>query len=540
MINDSDNDHTRTSATASEQSTQRPLLCITIVWHPDLARVGEQFMMIGDTLELTRYLPVFAKPRQPGQRPESPDLPLGYEGISRQALTIRRTGDEGISITPPASKMVVEVDGTSMTGSHSLERQQIEAGVILSLARAVLVCLHFMHCLPKHNPVAGLLGVGEAAIKTRDLIRQVATTDETVLLLGETGTGKEVAARAIHALSLRRERALVSVNMAALNEGLAAADLFGAAKGAYTGAQGTRGGFFQEAQDATLFLDEIGNAPAAVQPMLLRVLETGDYRPLGASRDAHSNARIIAATDQDLYADGFNQALLRRLESFIIPIAPLRARREDIGLLIVHLLHTSKLPDCAQLVLPPQLVKDMVLYDWPGNIRQLRHVVKRSLLALRAGDVPEFAALLDLPRPANANASITTSTSSVLHANPSADPAARGSAITQPATSDTTQAGTRKKPGQLSEQDILLALQDNEWEIQGAAQSLGISRPSLYRLLESHSQIRRPGEIPQEEINAALAVANSDMEACAAVLKTPVEALRRYLRMQQRAGKAPG
>ena len=101
-----------------------------------------------------------------------------------------------------------------------------------------------------------------------------------------------------------------------------------------------------------------------------------------------------------------------------------------------------------------------------------------------------------------------------------------------PNPGNTRQAGLRKKPGQLSEQDILQAMQEHDWEIQGAAQSLGISRPSLYRLLESHSQIRRPGEIPQEEIKAALAAAHSDMVACAAILKTPVEALRRYLRMQ--------
>lgn len=525
-----DCDFTLTSATASDQRAGRALLCLTIAWHPDLSRVGEQFMMTGDTLELTRYLPLFAKPRQPGQRPESPDLALGYEGISRQALHIRRELDDSVNITPPASKMVVEVGGSQIHGQHVLSREQIEAGVVLGLARAVLVCLHFMHCLPKHNPVPGMLGVGEIAIKTRDLIRQVAATDETVLLLGETGTGKEVAAHAIHTLSLRRERTLVCVNMAALNEGLAAADLFGAAKGAYTGAQGTRGGFFQEAQDATLFLDEIGNAPTSVQPMLLRVLETGDYRPLGASRDAHSNARIIAATDQDLYADGFNQALLRRLESFIIPIAPLRARREDIGLLMVHMLHTSKLPDCAHLVLPIQLVKEMLLYDWPGNVRQLRHVVKRSLLALRAGDVPQLANLLDLP------ARSTSGVASVLPASAAACPAvSTGEAVGMAATpnpGNTRQAGLRKKPGQLSEQDILQAMQEHDWEIQGAAQSLGISRPSLYRLLESHSQIRRPGEIPQEEIKTALAAAHSDMEACAAMLKTPVEALRRYLRMQ--------
>ncbi len=348
-----DTDHTRTSEHASQGPTERALLCLTIVWHPDLSRVGEQAIILRDTLELTRYQPAFAKP-QAGLSISSPDqnLPLGYEGISRQPILFARVLDGGVSITPPASKMVFEINGQAISAHqthHLISGAQIEAGVIIGLARAVLLCLHVMRCIPKHNPIAGLIGVGSAAIKTRDLIHQIAPTQETVLLLGETGTGKEVAARTIHALSLRREQALVSVNMAALNEGLAAAELFGAAKGAYTGAQSTRGGFFQEAQEGTLFLDEIGNAPATVQPMLLRVLETGDYRPLGASRDVQSKARIIAATDQDLYGAGFNQALLRRLESFVIQLPPLRARREDIGLLIVHMLQTPTLPDCAHL-----------------------------------------------------------------------------------------------------------------------------------------------------------------------------------------------
>ncbi|MFS2021638.1 sigma 54-interacting transcriptional regulator, partial [Massilia sp. CT11-108] len=141
-----------------------------------------------------------------------------------------------------------------------------------------------------------------------------------------------------------------------------------AARGAYTGAQERRG-LFAEADGGTLFLDEIGNAPASVQPMLLRVLEGGDYRPLGASQDRKTTARLIAATDQDLDAAAFNQALLRRLEGFALQLPPLRARREDIGVLIVHLLQAHG----AQPVLPLELVVEIACYDWPGNIRQLGH-----------------------------------------------------------------------------------------------------------------------------------------------------------------------
>jgi DNA-binding NtrC family response regulator len=533
-----DNDFTRTSESASNPGNERALLCLTIVWHPDLARVGEQAVILRDTLELTRYQPVFAKP-QAGRGPGSaglasagPDLPLGHEGISRQPILFARALDGGIGITPPASKMVLEINGVAISGHHTLSALQIEAGVVIGLARSVLLCLHTMRCIPKHNPVEGLIGVGSAAIKTRDLIRQVAATQETVLLLGETGTGKEVAARAIHALSLRRDQALVNVNMAALNEGLAAAELFGAAKGAYTGAQSTRGGFFQEAQEGTLFLDEIGNAPATVQPMLLRVLETGDYRPLGASRDVQSKARIIAATDQDLYGGGFNQALLRRLESFVIQLPPLRARREDIGLLIVHMLQTTTLPDCANLIPPAALVSEMANYDWPGNIRQLRHVVKRILLAMRAGEVPTMGELLEVPlvvaaaTEATSNAAVPAKP--VTHSSAGQAEPTAGERATRP------HAGMpRKKPAHLSEADVLLAMQNSAWSIRGAALALGISRQSLYTLLEAHSQIRRPEHIPMPEITDELAKANGDVDACATQLKTPAEALRRYLRLQK-------
>ncbi len=502
-----DADYTLTSPLSSATKMDRRLLGLTIAWHPDHHRIGEQFICTNsnETLGLSRYLPTFQKPG--GER-----LGLGYNGISREPLAITRDADDGIGIRPPQSRMVVEVNGIEISTEVFLSSQQIEAGAVLGLGRTVLLCLHWMGCLPKHNPVEGWIGVGEVAIKTRDLIRQAARINATVLLLGETGTGKEVAARGIHAMSQRAALPLVSVNMATLNESLAAADLFGAAKGAYTGAQSTRTGLFAQAQGTTLFLDEIGNAPAPVQPMLLRVLETGDYRPLGGERDLHSTARLIAATDQDLYGGGFNQALLRRLDSFTIHIAPLRSRREDIGLLLVHLLSGNKVEAWDGIIIPAALVSRFLNYDWPGNIRQLRHVFKRTLLALQQGEMPDFDSLVDI-----APERITTSAE------------IRAVAAMPPAPG-------RKKLADISEQDVLAAMAANEWQIQGAAQALGVSRPSMYKLLETHSQIRRAEQIPREEIVRALELCGGDVDACAARLKTPGEALRRYLRVLGLAG----
>lgn len=410
--------------------------------------------------------------------------------------------------------MQVELDGQEIRGNYQLSPEQISNGVIIGLGRAVLLCLHWLTFLPKDNAIDGLIGVSSCIQKVRDQIFQIAPTDHGVLVLGETGTGKEVVARAIHSLSLRKDKSLVSVNMAALNEDLAAADLFGAAKGAYTGAQSTRNGFFQEAEGATLFLDEIGNAPPNTQPMLLRVLETGDYRPLGATKDLSTSARIIAATDQDLYGGAFNPALLRRLESFVINLPPLRSRREDIGVLIIHLMQSASLANITDKNLSFTLLTQFATYDWPGNVRQLRNVLKSALLGMANDEPASFSSLIGSPlkqkiyvRELTTIQPVTPSSIPVRHEKP-----------------------TRKKLNELTEEDVLTALEENDWNIQSAAQALEISRPSMYKLIEANKHIRRVEKIPHDEIYKTWHAANNNIEQCASLLKTPAEALRRYMR----------
>ncbi|MQR00707.1 sigma 54-interacting transcriptional regulator [Glaciimonas soli] len=484
-----------------------PLLALSIAWHPDAMRIGEQFLWADPStpLDLSRFEPLF---RRPGGEAGG----LAYGGISRAPLRITQS-QGGIVIQPSGNtRMALEINGNDISESTFLSHEQITAGAVLSLGRMVVLCLHWMHCLPRDNPVDGWLGIGSAAIATRDQIRQVAKTDVSVLLMGETGTGKEVAARGIHRLSRRAKARLVSVNMATLNESLAAADLFGATRGAYTGAQTARSGLFAEAEDSTLFLDEVGNTPAAVQPMLLRVLETGEYRPLGAAHDVRSSARLITATDQNLYDTGFmfNQALLCRLESFTIHLPPLRERREDIGTLIAHLLASSNLSTGVELQLPASLIAQFILYDWPGNVRQLTHAVNRLLLLLPGEPAPDFYTLVDARADAARIRPATGALSSV----------ARASAVSG-----------RRRLVDLTQAEILAAMEKNDWHIQGAAQTLGISRPSMYKLLEAHPQIRNLDSISLEEIRQAMVDCGGNVERCASRLKTPAEPLRRYLRV---------
>ena len=485
-------DYTLTSPLSSLARSSPPLLALTILWHPDPARIGEQFLGPAGpgSIALSRYLPLF-------QAPGGPALALGQRVIARTPIQLRRCADDALEIALPDSRMAVELNGVPV---HGCVRAEVGCGLVLSLGGAVLLCAHWMRELPQFNPVPSLLGVSSAAVRLRALIAQAAPTELPVLLLGETGSGKEVAAQAIHRASSRAGAPLVAVNMAALNEALAAADLFGAAKGAYTGAHAARPGLFAEAAGGTLFLDEIGDTPASVQPMLLRVLESSEYRPLGASADRRSTARLIAATDQNLQARAFSQPLLRRLEAFVIEVPSLRERRADIGLLIAHFLGQELCP-----VLPTALVGQMCRHHWPGNVRQLGNVVRRIAICLRAGELPDFDALAGPPLA------------------PSGMPAGAATTAVAAAPARVSLAG-------LSEQAIVDALQRHGWEIQGAALQLGISRSSLYKLLEQHPRIRRAEAIPIDEIQAALKAGAGDLGRCAARLQTPREALRRYLR----------
>lgn len=493
-----DADHTLTSPLTGGLYAGPPILALTVLWHPDLARIGEQYLEPdnGRTIEVSRFLPLFARPGKEG-------LGLGHGGVSRQPLRLALEAGGRLSVTPPDSRMAVEVNGVELQGPAVLEPAQLDRGVVLGLGRSILLCIRWTDRLPRDNPVPGLLGVSSAAIQVRDLIQTVAPTELPVLLLGETGTGKEVAARALHALGLRAHKPLVAVNMAVMNEGLAAAELFGTTRGAYTGAQSARTGLFAEADGATLFLDEIGNTPPNVQPMLLRVLESGHYRAVGGDTERSSSARVIAATDQDLAGQDFNQALLRRLERFVITLPPLRARREDIGVLLAHaLVQSPSIGPGAAPLLPFAFVSACANYDWPGNVRQLSHVLARALLLAQAGQMPLFEALVGGVRQPP-------------------QPAASMPAAAQ---------AKRRALDAVEDEEVMAALHNNGWQIQGAAAELGISRPSMYKLIEGHPAIRRPEAIGEAELKHALEQGGADVERCAALLLTPAEALRRHLR----------
>ena len=216
-------------------------------------------------------------------------------------------------------------------------------------------------------------------------IEQIAASDTTVLILGETGTGKELVARAIHGLSLRKDRALVKINCAALPSNLIESELFGHEKGAFTGAHSTQLGRFEVANGATLFLDEIGDLPLELQPKLLRVIQDGEFERLGSSRTIKVDVRIIAATNRNLEEEvrkgRFREDLWYRLNVFPITVPPLRDRKADIPLLVDFFVHRISRRLGKSIESIPRTVMDSLGdYHWPGNVRELENVLERAVI----------------------------------------------------------------------------------------------------------------------------------------------------------------
>jgi transcriptional regulator with PAS, ATPase and Fis domain len=235
----------------------------------------------------------------------------------------------------------------------------------------------------QHRPAVSLLGAGKAIHEVIEDVRRIAPTDMSVLILGETGTGKEVVARAIHEQSLRAGKPFVAVNCGALPDTLLESELFGARKGAFTGSTRDRNGLFRDADGGTLLLDEIGETSPAFQVKLLRVLEEREIRPLGGTRSYPVDVRVISATHQDpdaAVASGrFRQDLLYRLNTVTLHIPPLRRRRVDIPFLAQHFAEELGQAQARQIVLNEDFLEALSRYEFPGNVRELRNAVERAI-----------------------------------------------------------------------------------------------------------------------------------------------------------------
>ena len=230
-----------------------------------------------------------------------------------------------------------------------------------------------------------IIGNSTALEAVLEQVERVAPTDSTVLIQGETGTGKELIARAIHNLSSRCGRPFVKLNCAAIPFDLLESELFGHEKGAFTGAIAQKIGRFEMADKGTLFLDEVGDIPPGLQPKLLRVLQEQEFERLGSTRTHQVDVRLVAATNRDLAAmvkrNEFRSDLYYRLNVFPVPLPPLRARREDIPALVQHFVDIYACRMGKQIEeIPPEIMSELTSYTWPGNIRELQNFIERSVI----------------------------------------------------------------------------------------------------------------------------------------------------------------
>jgi PAS domain S-box-containing protein len=303
-----------------------------------------------------------------------------------------------------------------------------------------------------------IIGRSDSLVKVLGEVKEVAGTDATVLIYGETGTGKELIAHAIHRASRRRDKPLIKVNCAAIPAALIESEFFGHEQGAFTGATKKRDGRFALAHGGTIFLDEIGELPLDLQPKLLRVLQEGEFEPVGSSQTRKVDVRVIAATNRDLPArvrDGhFREDLYYRLNVFPVRLPPLRERREDIGPLAAAF--AQKFARRLGRVLAP-LSEDcrrrLETYSWPGNVRELQNVLERAVITARDGCLDLDRALPDGATVAPANLT---------------DPAPR--------------VRTARELEELERQNIIAALDSVDWKIaggDGAAQLLGVKPTTL-------------------------------------------------------------
>ncbi len=312
---------------------------------------------------------------------------------------------------------------------------------------------------------ADLIGKSGAFEQVEKLINRVSPTDLTVLLLGESGTGKELTARAIHNASKRSQKAFVPVDCAALPETLMESELFGYEKGAFTGAEDSRPGRFEMANEGTLFLDEIGNLSMTVQAKLLRVLQDPTFVRLGGRKEVRVNTRVIAATNKDLESAAsrgeFREDLYHRIKVFMIELAPLRNRQDDIVILVdYYVKRYSKEMNCLEKKVDPKVLDLFKSYRWPGNIRELSNAIRSAVVLADNVIEPEH-----LP-------------TSIRFYEQKEAPA---SAI--PPVGDAALRDVLKK---VEREHIIATLEKTAWNRTEAAKILGIDYKTLYNKMKEH------------------------------------------------------
>jgi len=442
-------------------------LTVTVLWHSELRRIGASVYLHNTEAGqsgLSRTQPHF-----------DDGLPLDHLGASRSPVRILLRGD-GVQVLAGKAGTVISINGVPARDLARVDTEALVAGFVLGLGRRGPL-LHVQAGLrtPAEQDF-GFVGGSQHLAQVRADMSRLGPLPFPVLIRGETGTGKELVAAGLHQAGGRAGH-YVAINLAALPPSMAASQLFGHARGAFTGADRAAGGYFGDAEGGTLLLDEIGAAPPDLQAQLLRALESGEVQPVGA-RPRKVNVRVLAATDEDLelaIAEGrFRRPLLHRVAHGRIHLLPLRRRPCDIAAQFAHFAQGTA-RTLHGMALPPDWLqrKDMqrlLRHPWPGNTRELRGVAEQCAATSGAAArcrLPTF----DLPAPP--------------------EPDAVQQAPLPP-----------QLPG--DDQRLLQCLQDNSWRMKPTAAQLGIGRNTLKRRMVALG-IPRAAELSADTIQSALA-----------------------------------
>jgi DNA-binding NtrC family response regulator len=340
--------------------------------------------------------------------------------------------------------------------SKALERKHLTGGTV---ARREII--------PSHYELGNIIGGSPAMQKVFHLIAKVAGTGSTVLITGESGTGKEIAAKAIHFNSPRKDRPFVVVDCVTIPETLIESELFGHAKGAFTGASEKKKGLIEMAHGGTLFFDEIGNVPVPIQAKLLRVLQEKEFRPIGEKKTVHVDIRFISATNKDLKEmtkEGtFREDFFYRLNIFPIHMPPLRERKEDIPHLAYHFLQKYS-QDLGRNVthITAEAMRLLVFYDWPGNVRQLENVIQRGIIMCQGRTLrPEHLSSIELSEKEDI-----------------------------PKTVDELKEKRKdlrlKSVENIEKTFLVEALKRNNWNVSRASSDVGMQRPNFHALMKKY------------------------------------------------------
>ena len=514
MTTNADADLTLPSVVAAapvDDCAQR--LVLTIVFHPDTSRIGE----VAQLPDLAAVPPWVVGRRSPAFAPvgAGPAAALEEPHISRQALVVTADG-ERLLLHRPAGSSRCRIGGRELDQHTALTAEELRRGVAILLGHCVVLLLRWA---PSPQPAAatpdtGLRGSSVYMNALREQIARLGSSGLDVLVRGETGTGKELVATALHRTG-PRGGPLVSINMAAIPPGLAAATLFGNVRGAFTGAASANAGFFGQAQGGTLFMDEIGDTPAEVQPQLLRALQEREVQAVGGAV-RKVDVRVISATDAALDGEGcdFKAALRHRLGACEIYLLPLREHPEDIGELLLHFLtvscrelgRTELLPGAdagaREIAAWAGLFHSCLRYRWPGNVRELANTASQVVVASTGG--------IAVPEPVRVALQAVNGDGGV------SGPRARRA--------------TARRLRDIDEAEFDQALRQNGYEVANVARQLGVSRQAVYRRMDESARHRLAGQVPQAELEHALARREGDASAAARDLKVSLSSLRSRLR----------